>query len=732
MRGRRRGAADGEHSVRVDPALPDPAAEARPTARMQTMSTDLERARGVPLPLGVHPRRDGYNFAVFSRHARRIWLQLFADPADGRPTDTIDLHRSGDIWHVWLRGLEPGQAYAYRADGAYEPAAGHRFNRHRLLLDPHARAVAGTADADFSLARDFDPKAPADRRPATTDNAARMAKCLIVDQRFDWQGDELLRRPWTETVIYETHVRGLTVHPSAAVRAPGTFQGVIEKIPYLRMLGVTALELMPVQEFNQHELTRRDPGTGEPLRNYWGYSTAAFFAPKQSYAASPDAGAQVGEFKTMVRALHRAGIEVILDVVFNHTAEGDETGPTLCFRGLDNLIYYLLSADRRHYQNFSGCGNTFNSRHPVVQDYVLECLRYWVTEMHVDGFRFDLASALGRDSDGELLANPPMLERIAEDPILRDVKLIAEAWDAAGAYQVGSFPGQRWSEWNAAFRDDVRRFWRGDPGMTGAFASRLCGSADLYQRGGERPINSINYVTCHDGFTLNDLVSYRDKRNLANGEDNRDGASQCFSEHYGIEGPTGAEPIEAVRDRQIKNLLATLMLARGVPMLLGGDEFRRSQGGNNNAYCQDDDVSWYDWSLVDRHAALLRFVRQLIAFRHHHPVLRADAFYTEPEVRWFGEHGASAGWRADDRSLACLVHAAGDGQALFMAFNAGVGRASFVLPPSPIGGIWRVAIDTAAASPGDACRPGAGRVLRPGPGLEIDGRALVVLSAGRT
>jgi isoamylase len=695
------------------------------------MSTELERAPGVALPLGVHPRRDGYNFAIFSRHARRIWLQLFRDPADGQPTDTVQLHRSGDIWHVWLRGLEPGQAYAYRADGPYEPAAGHRFNRHRLLLDPYAQAVAGIASADFSLARDFDPKAPDDRRPASTDNAARMAKCLIVDQRFDWQGDEPLGRPWTETVIYETHVRGLTIHPSSRVRAAGTFLGVIEKIAYFQALGVTALELMPVQEFSQHELTTHNPHTGEPLRNYWGYSTAAFFAPKQSYASSPAAGAQVAEFKTMVRTLHRAGIEVILDVVFNHTAEGDETGPTLCWRGLDNLIYYMLAADRRHYQNYSGCGNTLNSRHPVVQDYVLECLRYWVAEMHVDGFRLDLASALGRDSDGQLLANPPLLERIAEDPILRDVKLIAEAWDAAGAYQVGSFPGQRWSEWNAAFRDDVRRFWRGDPGMTGAFASRLCGSSDLYQRGGERPINSINYVTCHDGFTLNDLVSYRSKQNWANGEDNRDGAGQCFSHDYGIEGPTGSGPIETERRRQIKNLLATLMLARGVPMLLGGDEFRRSQGGNNNAYCQDNEVSWYDWTLAERHAGLVRFVRELIAFRRRHPVLRADAFYTEREVRWFGEDGAPARWGADDRSLACLVQVAGDDQALFMAFNAGLGRASFVLPPPPVGGAWRLAIDTAAESPDDILLPGAGRVLDPGPGLLVAARALVVLSDGQ-
>ena len=694
---------------------------------MSADEVELVTEQGVPLPLGVHLRADGINFAVFSRHATRIQLQLFRGPQSA-PCASIDLHRSGDVWHVWVGGIVPGQAYGFRADGPYQLEQGHRFNPQRLLLDPYARALAGTAAWDFAVSRGFDPASPKlDPSLSTQDNALSTPRCIVCDDRFDWQGDAPLRRPWTETVIYETHVRGLTIHPSSGVHQAGTVQGVVAKIPYFQELGVTALELMPVQEFNEHELMRRDPRSGELLRNYWGYSTAAFFAPKEGYAAGAGPGGQVTEFKTTVRALHRAGFEVILDVVFNHTAEGNEAGPTLNFRGLDNAVYYMLSPDRRSYLNFTGCGNTLNSGHPVVQDYVLDCLRYWVIEMHVDGFRFDLASALGRDEEGNLLPNPPLLERIAEDPILRDVKLIAEAWDVGGAYQVGSFPGLRWSEWNAAFRDDVRRFWRGDQGMTGALATRLCGSADLYQRGGERPINSINYVTCHDGFTLNDLVSYRIKSNWANGEANQDGVDENYSDNYGVEGPAAWGPVEAVRLRQIKNLLATLMLARGVPMLLGGDEFRRTQNGNNNAYCQDNETSWYDWTLMATNAELVRFVRELIAFRRRHPVLRTDRFYTEQEIAWYGQHGEPAQWRLEDRGLACLIEAGSDGAALFLTFNAAEQAAVFRLPDG--GPLWRVAIDTAAASPADVYPPGAGPVFECGRLLQVASRALIVLVA---
>ena len=435
-----------------------------------------------------------------------------------------------------------------------------------------------------------------------------MPKCVFAQEHFDWEDARPLKRPWSETVIYETHVRGSTIHPSSQVAAPGTYRGLAEKISYFQELGITAVELMPVFEFNERDVARIDPITGQHLTNYWGYLPVAFMAPKGTYCSRGGHGQQKLEFKEMVKAFHQAGIEVILDVVLNHTAEGNHLGPTLCFRGLDNAIYYMLEeSDRRFYKDYTGTGNTLNANHPIVRDFILHVLRYWTLEMHVDGFRFDLASVLGRDVHGRLIADAPLLERIAEDPILRDVKLIAEAWDAGGAYQVGSFAERRWAEWNGRYRDDVRRFWRGDEGMVGLLASRICGSADLYQASGKGPESSINIVTCHDGFTLNDLVSYRHKHNEANGEDNRDGIDENYSENYGIEGQTDDPQIEATRKRQIKNLILTLFVSRGVPMLLGGDEFRRTQRGNNNAYCQDNEISWYDWTLGGKAPGHLSF-----------------------------------------------------------------------------------------------------------------------------
>lgn len=546
-------------------------------------------APGAPSPLWAHLSGEGINFALFSRHATGVILCLFKQAQDDRPSHVFTLNpeqnRTGDIWHIWVGGLGSGCLYAWQVDGPYAPAQGHRFNRHKILLDPYAAALSGTECWDFACACAYDPGDSAEDLSFSKENdAGAKAKCFVPDTGFDWGTDRPPKRPWSETVIYECHVRGLTLDSSSGVSHPGTFLGLVEKIPYFQALGISAVELLPVQEFYENELIRENPTTGERLKNYWGYSTVAFFAPKESYSTRRHAGVQVMEFKTMVRALHEAGIELILDIVFNHTAEGDQTGPTLNFRGLDNRIYYLLESDRRYYLNYSGTGNTLNCNHPVVRDYILDCLRHWVVEMHVDGFRFDLASVLGRDENGNLLPNPPLLERIAEDPILRGVKLIAEAWDAGGAYQVGRFPGLRWSEWNGRFRDDVRRFWRGDPGMTGALASRLCGSADVYSQSGKAPVHSINYLTCHDGFTLNDWVSYAEKHNLANGHQNTDGAGENYSANYGVEGPSDDPVIEAVRLRQMKNMVATLFLSRGVPMLLGGDEFRRTQGGNNNAY----------------------------------------------------------------------------------------------------------------------------------------------------
>jgi glycogen operon protein len=521
-------------------------------------SLDLEIRSGSPLPLGIQAQGDGVNFALFCRHATRVRLELFAAAENASVARVIDLdpseNHTGDIWHVWVKGLRSGQLYAYRVDGPYQPEGGYRFNFEKLLLDPFAAALTMLPHWDFVAACGYDPKAPElDLIRSNLDNSLSMPKCIYLHEDFDWDGDRPPRHPWSETVLYETHVRGYTIHSSSSVAHPGTYRGLIEKIPYLKDLGVTAVELMPVQEFNENSLTRNNPQNKETLRNYWGYDPVVFFAPKGSYSSSPNQ--QKREFQVMIQAFHKADIEVILDVVFNHTAEGNELGPTLSFRGLDNAIYYMLAEDKRHYKNFAGTGNTINANHPVVREHILAALRYWMFEMHVDGFRFDLASILGRDEAGNLLANAPLLEQIAEDPILRNVKLIAEAWDAGGAYEVGSFSERRWAEWNGRYRDDVRRFWRGDEGLLGAFASRICGSADIYTKSGKSPQSSINYVTCHDGFTLNDLVTYRDKHNEPNGEGNRDGTSSNWSENYGIEGETSKPEIEAIRSTQIKNFL---------------------------------------------------------------------------------------------------------------------------------------------------------------------------------
>ncbi|WP_029133739.1 glycogen debranching protein GlgX [Sedimenticola selenatireducens] len=691
---------------------------------------------GAPLPLGACERCGGVNFALFSRHAEQVTLLLFDAPTDEAPCRTLDLqpmlHRTGDIWHAWIEGLGQGTIYAWRVDGPYQPEQGHRFNYHKVLIDPYAAALVGTDCWDFACACGYESASEVDDRSfSKEDNTRRQAKCLVCDGAFDRRGGQRPRHAWTDTVIYETHVRGFTVHPSAGVAHPGTYLGLIEQIPYLQELGITAVELLPVQEFFEGELVRDNPRSGERLRNYWGYSTVAFFAPKESYSSRREPGCQLTEFKTMVRALHRAGIEVILDIVFNHTAEGNEIGPTLNFRGLDNRIYYLLEEDRHFYKNYSGTGNTLNCNHPVVRDFILDCLRHWVIDMQVGGFRFDLASVLGRDVHGNLLANPPLLERIAEDPVLRDVKLIAEAWDAGGAYQVGSFPGQRWSEWNGRFRDDVRRFWRGDAGMTGALASRLCDSADIYQYGGKQPVSSINFVTCHDGFTLNDLVSYRGKHNESNGDNNADGDNHNHSDNYGIEGTTDDPAIEAVRQRQIKNFIATLLVSRGVPMLLGGDEFRRSQDGNNNAYCQDNETSWYDWDLLQRHQEIFRFTREMIALRKRHEALRRETFFTSADIRWFSPDGDTPQWNRGDRRLGCVIDASDRAASLLcLLFNAGPDRAEFVLPPPLSDCPWRVAVDTARASPQDISPPGGEPLLQEPGWYRMESRSLVILVSG--
>jgi len=664
---------------------------------------------GHPLPLGASLTPAGCRFSVFSRHATAVRLLLFERADRLRPSVELKLdpalNRTGDIWHVEVEGLAAGQLYLWQVEGPHRPEEGHRFNPEKQLLDPYAKALTG----NFSW-KSGSPGIPS------------VPKCVVVDDDFDWQGDRPPGIPLEDTVIYEAHVRGFTRHESSGVASPGTFAGLVEKIDYFKKLGITAVELLPVQEFNENELSRTNPATGELLKNFWGYSTICFFSPKLGYALRGTGSAgQVVEFKKMVRAFHAGGLEIILDVVFNHTAEGDHTGPTLCFRGLDNRIYYLLEDDPRYYKNYSGCGNTMNCNHPIVRDFILDCLRYWVVEMHVDGFRFDLASILGRDRSGRILENPPLVERIAEDPILRHTKLIAEAWDAAGAYQVGSFPGGRWSEWNGRFRDDVRRFWRAESYTRNALATRITGSSDLYQAGGRLPRHSINFITCHDGFTLNDLVSYNQKHNLANGEENRDGENHNLSWNSGAEGPVDDPQIERLRLRRIKNFLATLLLSQGVPMLLAGDEMRRTQGGNNNSYCQDNETSWIDWRLLEKNIELFEFTRNLIAFRKAHFAFRREIFLTGQDlngdrmgdVEWFEPSGRPVRWARNRPVLALFLSGnreeiggrCCDDDDFYLMLNSGRKRRTFKLPSLPSGKLWHRVMDTRLEGPQSMLTP---------------------------
>jgi len=650
-----------------------------------------------PLPYGAIIHDGGVQFVVFSRSATAMRVLLYDKQDDPEPSESVnfdpELNRWGDIWSAFVPGVGPGQLYHFQADGPMEPEKGHRFDGRARLIDPYAKALAG----DFL---------PAD------DGIVRPPKCVVVNDEFDWQGDRHLRRGLDETVIYELHVRGFTRSKTSGVAHPGAYLGLIEKIPYLQSLGVTAVELMPVFEFPTNDCLGHVP----ERPNYWGYDPLALFAPHRGYAADSAPGGQVREFKELVLAMHRAGIEVILDVVLNHTAEGNEAGPTLSFKGLENRVYYMLENGGRTYRNYSGCGNTLNGNHPIVREMIFHCLRHWVHNYHVDGFRFDLASILSRNRNGELVPNPPVVESIAEDPLLADTKIIAEAWDAAGGYQVGRFGDLRWAEWNGHFRDDMRRFWRGDPNMVGPLATRLAGSSDLYQASGRKPFHSINFITAHDGFTLNDLVSYSEKHNEANGEDNRDGEQNNFSYNYGVEGPTRRAAVESVRLRQIKNFLASLLLSQGVPMLLAGDECRRTQSGNNNAYCQDNDITWFNWKLVERNQGLWRFCAALLAFRRNEPTVRWPEFLQGhpsrggvlPDVGWFSPSGGAVDWSGDSRSLVCLLAAApreveqlSPNHHVLMLLHAGADARHFTLPPTARGFDWRLFVDTAAESPTD-------------------------------
>ena len=692
---------------------------------------------GHTLPYGAVLHDKGVQFVVYSRSATAMRVLLYDRPDDPEPAEVIALDptkdRWGDIWSILVPGVGPGQLYHFQADGPFDPERGQRFDGQARLIDPYARALAG----EFTIG---------------ADGLLRPPKCVVVDDSFDWQGDRHLRRGLADTVIYELHLRGFTADPSSGVARPGTYAGVIEKIPYLQSLGVTAVELMPI-----HDFPAAMPAIdGTTRRNYWGYDPLAFFAPHRGYASGTEPGCQVREFKEMVRALHAAGIEVILDVVFNHTAEGNQLGPTLSFKGLENRVYYMLGDGGSSYKNYTGCGNTINGNHPIVRELIFLCLRHWVHNYHVDGFRFDLASILSRDRNGEILPNPPIIEVITEDPMLADTKIIAEAWDAAGAYQVGSFASLRWAEWNGRYRDDVRRFWRGDFAQTGHLATRLAGSSDLYGDDGRQPYHSINFVTSHDGFTLADLVSYREKHNEANGEGNRDGDNNNFSDNYGVEGPTQRPDVEAMRSRQIRNMLATLLLSQGLPMLLAGDECRRTQQGNNNAWCQDNAVSWFDWRLVQENTDLFRFVSSLIRFRLGNPTLRRRTFLVGgvsasgplPDVEWFSPEGAHIDWYAADASLTCYFGAPtteelardpepaaggteGVPRHVLVFAHAGSLPRSFRFPDSdPLRELtWRTFIQTAEPPPADVWPDGNGPVVDVAAPLVLPERSLVCLVA---
>ncbi|GMO17305.1 MAG: glycogen debranching protein GlgX [Spirochaetaceae bacterium] len=676
---------------------------------------------GRPLPLGATIDSRGVNFAVFSRNAKSVQLVLFENESHGAKRHSVNLsdkqHRTGDIWHCHIEGLKEGALYIYRADGLYHPEQGFRFNVNLALLDPYAKALSGIFKWDFSRATAYNPDDPSfDLSYNYNDNIDSSPRCVVIDDSFDWQGDRPLNYPLRFSVLYETHVRGLTMHESSKVEHPGTYRGLVEKIPYFKELGVTGIELLPIHEFNENELWRINPRTGKRLKNYWGYSTVSFFAPKQSYASDKSLGAQVREFKEMVRELHKAGLEIILDVVFNHSAEGNERGPTFNFRGLDNQIYYILNENKRYYQNYSGCGNTLNCNNPIMRNFIIECLRYWVVEMHVDGFRFDLGSILGRNQNGDLMENPPMLEMIAEDPVLRNTKIIAEAWDAGGAYQVGSFPGGRWAEWNDRYRDDTRRYWRNDPSAARHLATRLSGSADLYLRDGRKPFHSINFITSHDGFTMRDLVSYNGKHNEENGEENRDGGDSNWSYNYGFEGSTANPVIEQTREQQMKNFFCTLMISQGTPMILGGDEFGRTQNGNNNAYCQDNSISWFDWRFLDEKQGLFRFVKEMISFRKRHLGFMRPEFYTgkggaynaPPDISWFDDEGEPINWEKENSPFALRVDgtkadilADRDDRDFYIMFNAGLKEIKFTVPKAYETQIWKRVVDTSLPSPDD-------------------------------
>ncbi|MDD1621248.1 MAG: glycogen debranching protein GlgX [Methylococcaceae bacterium] len=684
---------------------------------------------GSPYPHGAKASEGGVNFSISSRHATYVELLLFATADCQSPFQVIPLKMEKNhtffSWHVFVEELPVGTWYAWRIEGtSHTQESGLRFDHEKLLLDPWARAVS---DKLWSRAAACVPG----------DNSACAMRAVVVDDRYDWEGDTPLAIRSEKAIIYELHVGGFTRHSSSKVKHPGTFSGLIEKIPYLQQLGITHVELLPVMAFDEQDVPPHTADLG--LKNYWGYSTHSFFSPHPGYCVTPEQGTHIREFRDLVKALHKAGIGVIMDVVFNHTSEAGTDGPVINFKGITGNSFYLTDKqDKRIFLDYTGCGNTVNANHPLVTNFIISCLEYWVREMHVDGFRFDLASALARGEDGSVMQDPPLVWGIELSEQLAKTKLIAEAWDAAGLYQVGSFPGYRWGEWNGMYRDAIRRFLRGDKGVTNEVATRLCGSSDLYRHQGRLPISGINFITCHDGFTLNDLFSYNEKHNEANGEGNRDGCNNNLSSNCGIEGPTTDSAVLALRRKQVKNAYAILLLSHGVPMLLAGNEFLHSQQGNNNCYCQDNELSWLNWNMTKNNADMLRFVQQMIQFRKRHPALMRRQFLTGkvpegkkmPDISWHGcEAGQPPRWDdPDNQFLAYTLTAVGEKEAdLHVVMNMSDTKYTAHLLAME-GKTWCLAIDTSLKSPKDIVEPqdqsplGKLRYL-------VDGRSVVVFES---
>lgn len=675
-------------------------------SQVEPVTGKYQVERGNQHPLGATPHKDGVNFSIFSEYATSVELLLFDKHDDAEPIQIIQfnpkINKTFHFWHIFVKELTPGACYAYRVDGPQDlNGVGHRFNKNKVLLDPYSK---GNTAALWNRIDAL----------GTKNNLATSMRSVVIDMAdYDWEGDRPLNRPMNDSIIYEVHVGGFTRSPSSGCKNCGSFSGIIEKIPYLKELGVTAVELLPVFDFDEKDIVREVDGN--KLKDYWGYNPHSYFAPEASYCTAPEEGSHITEFRDMVKALHKADIEVILDVVYNHTGEGNHMGPTINFKGFENSTYYhLVPWDRQYYMDYTGTGNTFNTNHPIVGKLIVESLEFWVKEMHVDGFRFDEGSILARGQDGAPMVDPPVIWQIETSAALAETKIIAEAWDAAGLYQIGYFPGYRWAEWNGRYRDDIRGFIKGDPGLVGAVASRIAGSADLYQPTGHLPINSINFITCHDGFTLNDLVSYNDKHNQANGENNQDGINDNLSWNCGVEGETDDLGIDAFRRRQIKNFAAILFLSQGVPMFVAGDEVRRTQKGNNNAYCQDNEISWFDWNLVEKNSDIFRFFKLIINCRKcYHSALRRNSFFSGEvnerglaDISWHGSKLFSPGWHDPDARVLAYTMGGFEGEAdIHIMFNMYWEALDFEIPPIE-GREWYKVVDTAEPSPADIVEHG--------------------------